>query len=80
MSGFYIDADKATRRDLIGRIKVTLNGRPLKLVVAAKSGRNGFVEFFVRPLTIRGDAFVTKKLRGNVKVTLSPATAGRSKS
>lgn len=74
MSGFYIDVDKAERLGIIERVKVSLNGRKIKRVIAAKSGRNGFVEYLVYPLRVdrTGEEAQSVKLRGNVKITISP--------
>jgi len=70
-SGFYIDVDKMIRLGIIRQVKVTINGTPVKSVLSAKSGNNGFVEFLVRPLRRKGDCLVIRKIRGNVKITIS---------
>lgn len=68
---FYIDVGKATRRGIIGRVNVSLNGRRVKNVIAAKSGVNGFIEYQPEPLRRKGDEFLTVKKRGLVKVSIN---------
>lgn len=75
MSEFYIDADKARRLDIISKVKVKLNGAVVGRVLRAKSGNNGFVEFFKYPLKLNSakDELVTIKRRGLVKISINKA-------
>ena len=70
-ASFYTDVDRAICSGIIGRVSARLNGRLIKRVIAAKSGRNGFVEYHPEPFKIKGDCFVSRKLRGNVKISIS---------
>lgn len=68
---FYIDVDKAIRLGIISRLSVTLNGKRIGKVLAAKSGKNGFVEYQEQdPKIIFGDRLESKKLRGLVKISI----------
>jgi hypothetical protein len=67
----YIDVDKASRRALIGKTRIYLNGKEVKYCIAAKHGRKGFVEYWTRPLRVRGDEIVRVKKRGNVKISFN---------
>lgn len=69
-TGFYIDIDKANRRGIGGLVEVKFNGKKIDKAIAAKSGKNGFVEYIVQPLKMRRNEIVTKKVRGNVKVSI----------
>lgn len=68
---FYIDVDKAVRLGIIGRLSVTLNGKRIGKILAAKSGKNGLVEYYEQdPKIIDGDRLESKKLRGVVKISI----------
>ena len=69
----FIDADKAMNRGIIGKIKVTINGDLIPHAIAAKHGKNGFVEFLKYPIKIINDEIVYSKRRGNVKISLNLA-------
>jgi hypothetical protein len=68
----YINVKKAIRLGLIGRVKVYLNGKLVNKCIAAKTGRNGFVEAYTTPVKINVLKLQTIKKRGNVKITFSP--------
>lgn len=68
---FYIDVDKANRLGIIGCVNVSLNGRRLKYVIAAKSGLNGFVECIRTPFPVRDGEVLTVKKRGLVKISIN---------
>lgn len=73
-SGFYIDVEKAERLNLLGKLKVYINGNRISKAVAAKSGKSGFVEFYETPIMIdkrKADEVLRRKLRGNVKVSIN---------
>lgn len=72
MSGFYIDVEKADTLGILGRIRVKLNGEKTRRVLAAKSGRNGFVLIAKDPLELVDGSPKTKKFRGNVKISINP--------
>ena len=67
----YIDVDKAKRCGVIAKVRIYLNGREVKRCVAAKHGRNGFVEYYPEPLRVKGDEVVSAKKRGNVKIAFN---------
>lgn len=72
---FYIDVGKAVRLGVIGRVKVTINGKEVTNVIAAMNGKNGFVEH-CDPLPLinyRKGELITHKKRGNVKITIIAA-------
>jgi hypothetical protein len=70
MAGLYVEAgDIACCRK---RINVYINGKHVTKCIRAKSGKNGFVEFAVTPIRVSGDSFLVKKVRGNVKISMSP--------
>lgn len=70
-SGFYIDVNKASKRRILQKVRVRLNGKLVNRVIAAKSGKNGFVEFYADPLKVRGEDVVTRKVRGLVKISIN---------
>tara|TARA_R110000751_G_scaffold91926_2_gene180099 strand:+ start:1528 stop:1749 length:222 start_codon:yes stop_codon:yes gene_type:complete len=67
----YIDIDMFIRRRLAGMVSFRLNGKIINKVVRAKSGKNGFVEYYPQPLTIKNDEVVRVKKRGNVKLSFN---------
>ena len=67
----FIDTDKAINHGVIGKVKVTINGDYIPHVVAAKHGKNGFVEFLKYPVKIVNDEVVYRKRRGNVKISFN---------
>lgn len=67
----YIGVEKAERRGVIGKVRIYLNGREVKRCIAAKHGRNVFVEYHPQPLRVKGDEVVSVNKRGNVKVTFN---------
>lgn len=69
-TGFYIDVDKANRYRIGGLVEVSLNGKKINKAIAAKSGKNGFVEYIIEPLKMRRNKILTNKVRGNVKITI----------
>jgi hypothetical protein len=70
MAGLYVESGHiACYRK---RINVYVNGKHVAKCIRAKSGKNGFVEFAVTPIQIKGDNFLLKKIRGNVKISMSP--------
>lgn len=70
---FYIDIDKAHVHGLVGRLSFSINGVRVYRVIAAKHGKNGFVEYYPCPYVIKNDHIVSRKLRGNVKISIKPA-------
>lgn len=70
-SSFYIDVEKALRLGLNKRITVWLNGKKINKCVAAKSGKNGFVDFIGQHIKVKGDSVATTKKRGLVKISIS---------
>ncbi len=72
---FYIDVGKAARLGIIGRVKVTLNGKEVTKVISAMHGKNGFVEHCdpVPLVNHRKGELITHKKRGNVKITIIAA-------
>lgn len=71
MNGFYIDVEKANALGIIGHVRVKLNGIKIGKVIAAKSGKNGFVLFYAYPFEFVNDNPKTKKFRGNVKISIN---------
>jgi hypothetical protein len=70
MAEFYVETgDIACHRKLV---RVSLNGKRISKSTRAKSGKDGFVEFYKQPYQIVGGELVTVKLRGNVKISMSP--------
>lgn len=67
----YIDVGKAHKLGLIGKVKVRLNGICVDKCIAAKSGKNGFVEYLTNKLSAERDGFLSVKKRGNVKVSFN---------
>lgn len=79
-SSFYIDADKAAKWGIIGSVSVYLNGKKIDKCTAAKSGVNGYVEFYdnIESKRVKGyirihDSVPTIKKRGNVQIKIKPA-------
>ncbi|CAH9016482.1 conserved hypothetical protein [Vibrio phage 137E35-1] len=76
---FYIDVDKASRLGLIPYVRVSLNGKRIHKVIAAKHGVNGFVEYYDNDPKINFAKYelITHKARGNVKISIhKPNTCG----
>lgn len=68
---FYIDVDKARKLGINHLVSIRLNGRKVKRCIAAKSGKNGFVEFIPQHPKVKNEELVTSKKRGVVKVSIS---------
>lgn len=71
MFNMYIDIDKAERLNLISKIRVTVNGKKYWKVIACKHGKNGFVEIYTGKLNRKKNDLVTRKFRGNVKISFN---------
>ena len=68
--GIYMDYDSCLRFNLVGKIRVNINGGSfIKEATRAKSGKNGFVEFAEYPVRFRNGDIAMKKLKGNVKIS-----------
>ena len=69
----YVDVDSCVRRGILGKVSVSIDGVKINGAVAAKHGKNGFVEYFDEPpkLNASRDGLVTQKRRGNVKVSFN---------
>ncbi|AUR90897.1 hypothetical protein NVP1151O_56 [Vibrio phage 1.151.O._10N.222.46.B1] len=78
---FYIDLDKASRLGLIPYVKVSLNGKRIHKVIAAKHGVNGFVKYQDNDpkINFAKCELITHKARGNVKISIhKPNTCGNA--
>lgn len=70
MAGLYVEhGDIACHRK---RINVYVNGKHVSKCIRAKSGKNGFVEFYLSPLQVKNGDALRGKIRGNVKISMSP--------
>jgi hypothetical protein len=54
------------------RVTVSVNGKVIPKCIRAKSGKNGFVEFYLNPLQLKNCDALRGKMRGNVKISMSP--------
>lgn len=70
-NSFYIDFDKAEKLGLLGKIRVTLNGKLVHRCESAKHGANGFVEYNLGRLNRSKTDLVRRKQRGDVKISIN---------
>lgn len=73
-ASIYIDVRLAERYGYMRKVRVHLNGREVKRVVSAKSGKNGFVEyaeessFKTYKKALKLNDWPSKRVRGNVVI------------